>query len=105
MNRRLVPSAQRSVAHDGEIIVERASEVSLRGHAWAKNGAVTVRSSDDRQKYPDWQTTAARNRSTNADRDGASSTWESNVQAAMGITMPALKNPRHEAFAQALARG
>ena len=50
MNRRLVPSAQRSIAYDGEIIVERASGVTLRGHMSASNGVVTVTSSDGREK-------------------------------------------------------
>jgi hypothetical protein len=50
MNRRLVPSAQRSIAHDGEIIVERHNGTTLRGQMWANNGSVTVTSYDGRQK-------------------------------------------------------
>jgi hypothetical protein len=40
----------RANAHDGEIIVERASGVILRGHMWAQNGVVTVTSPDGLQK-------------------------------------------------------
>ena len=49
MNRR-IPSAQRSAAHDGEIVVEREGGVTLRGQMWARNGSVTVTSSDGRRK-------------------------------------------------------
>jgi hypothetical protein len=50
MNRQLVPSAQRSIAHHREIIVERASRVNLRGHMRAKDGVVTATSFDGREK-------------------------------------------------------
>jgi hypothetical protein len=70
MNMRLIPSAQRSIAlgpqrakrtvsktrtnaHDGEIIVERGGEVTLRGHMWAQNGIVTVTSPDGLQIIPE----------------------------------------------------
>jgi hypothetical protein len=50
MNTRLVPTARRSIAHDGEIIVERHNGTILRGQLRANNGSVTVTSSDGRQK-------------------------------------------------------
>jgi hypothetical protein len=43
-------SKTRTNAHDGEIIVERGGEVTLRGHMWAQNGVVTVTSPDGLQK-------------------------------------------------------
>jgi hypothetical protein len=60
MNRRLVRSARRSIAlgphratvsdHRKEIVVERGGGVNLRHHVRAKDGVVTVTSSDGREK-------------------------------------------------------
>jgi hypothetical protein len=50
MNKQHVQSAQRSMTHDGEIIVDRAGGVTLRGHMSARDGSVTVTSSDGSQK-------------------------------------------------------